>query len=117
MPHRRSFLAACLLLPVAAFASARAHDARLPLSGEDWWIRPDPPSNDKDLEVTYAADDPDVVTATYTVDGAAPVKVDLTKGSTFTIPASALRGKRFVKLDAKGGGERGFRIVRFPSPR
>lgn len=116
MPLRRSslLLLALLALGVAAGAS---HDRAPRLSGEDWWIRPDPPSNDKDLEVTYVGSDADVDSATYTLDDGTPVPVDLTKSRRIRIPASKLRGVRAITFDAIGGGERGYRILRFPSSR
>lgn len=115
--RKRRFVAVPLLLLLGAFVSTDVHDTHPVLSGEDWWIEPDPPSADKDLEITYVGDEPDVVSASYSIDGGTAVKIDLTKKSRVTIPASALRGARILHLHAKGGGERGFRIVRFPSPR
>ena len=82
----------------------------------DWIIQPDPPTNTQDMDVTYSGSDPDITEVVYYTDDEEPVRVDISQKASFTIPASALKGKSFVKLIAPGGGEDGIRIVRFKAP-
>ncbi len=100
-----SLSCAFVVLAAASAVSPRA-------SGEDFDIAPTPPTTDQDLEVSYLGLETEV---DYQVEGEKPVRIDVSKNGSFRIPKDKLKGKKFVRIVARGGGEAGYLVVYFKS--
>lgn len=118
MLHQRfSLLVAVLAVFVIASPRAMTPASQAAPGDSNWSVEPDPPESGKDLDVSYDGDEPDIDEAVYYVDDGPAVRVKLGEDGKFTIPASKLKGKSYLKLWARGAGEAGVRIIRLSAPK